>query len=54
LQEDEVNGLLGRLAAEAFPLQLWADHPLEVITEKEEKRLIEQLIDFLREDLSHP
>lgn len=35
-------------------MQLWTDHPLEYITERDEKRVVEQLIEFLREDANHP
>jgi hypothetical protein len=54
LQNEEVGQLLNQVSADAFPLQLWPDYPLEFIAEKEEKRLVEQLIEFLREDLNHP
>ena len=44
LQNEEVNELLTKLNAEAFPIQLWTDHPLEAIAENDEKKLTDKLI----------
>ena len=54
LQNEEIGEFLAKLSADAFPLQLWTDHPLECIAEKDERRVVEQLIEFLREDVNHP
>lgn len=35
LQNEEVAELLNKLSAEAFPIQLWTDHPCEYICSKD-------------------
>lgn len=35
LQEAEVSKVLAQTETEAFPLQLWPEHPLELVVEKE-------------------
>lgn len=35
LQNEEVAELLNKVSAEAFPIQLWTDHPCEYICSKD-------------------
>lgn len=37
-----------------LPLEVWPEHPLEAIVEKDEQAMLDRLISFLREEVERP
>lgn len=56
LQDEEVPQHLRELEQKDghLELQIWPEYPLEVISEKDEKAMLDGLSTFLREDREHP
>lgn len=56
LQEKEVAAQLNELEVlvDWVPLEVWPEHPLESIVEKDEGAMLERLISFLKEEVDRP
>ena len=56
LQQEEVSQQLEALPGldNGLPLQLYPEHPLETLVEKEEAAMLDRLVQFLKEDCERP